>query len=207
MKRTWLFAMALAAGIGVRAQECRPGVQLLTVYTGSGGTIVPNEVLGRARYITAKVLMGADVTVQWAKGERPRDGQRAFCGERLTIAFDAVAPEGFAAQAMAYTKLNAGWSTEIHIFYDRVSMFPDRARMPEFLGHVLAHEIVHQLQGVSRHSSDGVMKARWTGQDCSELVRKPLPFAAEDVDLIRSHFRARTAQEGNLAGFRKSDKQ
>ena len=166
----------------------RPGVQLLTVYTVAEG--VPSDVLGRARYMAGKVLAGADVTVKWAKGERPRDAQQAFCGERLTIAFDAkAAPRVTPPQAMAFTRMNAGSSTEIHIFYDRVSRFPDRARMPEFLGHVLAHEIAHVLEGVSRHSSDGVMKARWGERDCAELVRKPLPFAAEDLELIRSHFR------------------
>jgi hypothetical protein len=53
-------------------------------------------------------------------------------------------------------RLNARWSTEIHVFYDRVSTLPDHSRMPEFLGHVLAHEIVHVLQDVVRHSSEGV---------------------------------------------------
>lgn len=177
----------------MRAQECRPGVQSLTVYTLSNKTIVPIEVMGRARHMATKVLAGAGVTVEWVRGERPKDSEQAFCGHRLTIAFDAKAPSGFAAQAMAYTKLNAGWSTEIHIFYDRVTNFHDRSRMPEFLGHVLAHEIAHLLQGVARHSSEGVMKARWDENDCAEMVRKPLPFAAEDVDLIRSHFTTRTA--------------
>lgn len=198
MKRTWLVAMAMAAGMGVQAQECLPGVQLLTVYTESGRTDVPNDVLARARYMAGKVLAGADVTVKWAKGERPRDPQQTYCGERLTIVFDAKAGAGFAAQAMAYTTLNAGWSTEIHIFYDRVSIFADHARMPEFLGHVLAHEIAHVLEGVSRHSGDGVMKARWGERDCAELVRKPLPFAEEDVELIRAHFTARTAQGASV---------
>jgi hypothetical protein len=193
MKRTWLLLAALAAGTGAQAQECRPDVQQLTVYTLSGKTLVPNEVMARARYMATKVLAGAGVAVEWVKGERPQDPQRKYCGDLLTIAFDVKVPAGYAAQAMAYTNLNAGWSTEIHIFYDRVSAFPDRLRMAEFLGHVLAHEIAHVLQGVARHSSEGVMKARWSDRDCAELVRRPLPFAAEDVELIRSHFRTRTA--------------
>ena len=70
--------------------------------------------------------------------------------DRLTIAFNAAALGGFSACAMACTTLNAGWSTEIHIFYHRVSSFPDRPRMPEFLGHVLAHEIAHVLESEAR---------------------------------------------------------
>jgi len=66
--------------------------------------------------------------------------------------------------------------------------------MAEYLGHVMAHEIVHILEGVARHSSEGVMKARWSDHDCAELTSKPLPFAAEDLELIRAHFEARTAK-------------
>jgi hypothetical protein len=196
MKSSWLFAAALAVGTGARAQECRPDVRQLTVYTLEGKTLVPNEVRARAKDMATKVLAGAGVTVEWVKGERPRDPQQTYCGERLTIVFDAKAGAGFAAQAMAYTTLNAGWSTEIHIFYDRVSAFPDRTRMAEFLGHVLAHEIAHVLQGSVRHSNEGVMKARWSDRDCAELVRKPLPFTAEDVELIRSRFNTRTTLAG-----------
>lgn len=199
MKQTWMVALAVAAGMmDARAWECRPGVPTLTVFTDLGRTAVPNEVLGRAKYMAAKVLAGAGVTVVWAKRGQPRDERQVFCGEILTVAFDGKAPAGFAAQAMAYTNTNAGSSVEIHIFYDRVSVFPDRARMPEFLGHVLAHEIEHVLEGVARHSSEGVMKARWSDRDCAELVRKPLPFAAEDVELIQAHFRARTALDADV---------
>jgi hypothetical protein len=193
MKRTWLVAAGLAAAIATQAQECRPGIQMLTVYTLSK-TLIPNDVMARAKYMATRVLAGAGVTVEWVKGERPADSEKSFCGDWLAIAFEAKAPSGFVPQALAYANLNAGSSTEIHIFYDRVSVFPDRLRMAEYLGHVLAHEIAHVLQGVARHSSEGVMKARWNALDCSEMARKPLGFTAEDVELITAHFRTRMAQ-------------
>src|SRR3954470_21438660 len=108
MKRTWLLVAALAAGTGAQAQECRPDVQQLTVYTLSGKILIPNEIMARAKYMATKVLAGAGVAVEWLKGERPRDPQRTYCGGLLTIAFDANASAGFAAQALAYTSLNAG---------------------------------------------------------------------------------------------------
>ena len=66
--------------------------------------------------------------------------------------------------------------------------------MAEYLGHVLAHEIAHVLEGVAQHSSEGVMKAKWNERDCDELTRKPLRFAAEDLELIRTHFETRAAR-------------
>jgi hypothetical protein len=85
-------------------------------------------------------------------------------------------------------RINAGWTTEIEVFYDRVARFPDRQRMPEFLGHVLAHEFVHILEGVARHSDSGLMKARWDDDDCAQMARKPLPIGAEDVAMLRARF-------------------
>jgi hypothetical protein len=61
--------------------------------------------------------------------------------------------------------------------------------MPEILGNVLAHELTHALEGVARHSSEGLMKAVWSGRDYAGMVsRRPLAFAAEDLDLLRAHF-------------------
>src|ERR1035441_2688583 len=41
-----------------------------------------------------------------------------------------------------------------------------------------------RLEGISRHSSTGIMKARLDYHDYFEMRRKPLPFAQEDVNLI-----------------------
>ena len=62
------------------------------------------------------------------------------------------------------------------------------------LAHVLVHEITHILQGLSRHSESGVMKARWDSQDFAQMSWKPLPFTAEDVDLIQRGLAARDAR-------------
>jgi hypothetical protein len=56
--------------------------------------------------------------------------------------------------------------------------------MPHLLAHVLVHEITHILQGVTRHSAEGVMKAQWTQEDLSSMLRKSLEFTSLDVDLI-----------------------
>jgi hypothetical protein len=52
------------------------------------------------------------------------------------------------------------------------------------LAHVLSHEITHLLEDVNRHSSTGLMKAHWDGNDLMEMSAKPLSFGPEDVDLI-----------------------
>ncbi len=54
-----------------------------------------------------------------------------------------------------------------------------------FLGHVLTHEITHVLQGVARHSQEGVMKAQWTPKDRTEMRKRPQPFTPYDAKLIQ----------------------
>jgi len=60
--------------------------------------------------------------------------------------------------------------------------------MPELpqivLGYVLAHEITHLLEGISRHSDTGVMKAGWNRTDIFAMRRGRLVLSSEDLDLI-----------------------
>jgi hypothetical protein len=51
------------------------------------------------------------------------------------------------------------------------------------LAYVMAHEIGHVLQGVSRHSQEGVMKAHTPN---AHALTSKLRFAHEDVSLIHS---------------------
>ena len=191
MKSTWRVAAVVAAGLSVHAQECRPGVRMLTVYSVNEGGAVSKGTMSRARNTATKLLAGAGVTVEWVDGERPNDPEQSFCGERLTVAFDAKAPARFQGQAMAYANVSAGSGTAIHMFMNRIANFEDRSHMPEFLGGLLAHEITHMLQGVARHSRTGVMKAPWTERDLSDLVSGRLPFASEDVKMIQARFNER----------------
>jgi hypothetical protein len=63
-------------------------------------------------------------------------------------------------------------------------------------------KITHLLQGISRHSDTGVMKAHWSGADFCEMRRKPLGFTVEDVDLIYRGLSARPAGTGTLVAAR-----
>jgi hypothetical protein len=64
---------------------------------------------------------------------------------------------------------------------------------PAIMGHVLAHEIGHVLEGVARHTPDGLMQARFTDDQLAMMAVKPVPFSEEDRTLIRQTIRARLA--------------
>jgi hypothetical protein len=74
----------------------------------------------------------------------------------------------------------------VTVLIDRVSELVRRNPQTAgyLLGHVLAHEIGHMLQEVTRHSQGGIMKAHWSAEDIKQMPSKPLPFLPYDTELI-----------------------
>jgi hypothetical protein len=70
------------------------------------------------------------------------------------------------------------------LFYDRVLAAVGSTVTPYLLGHVLAHEIVHMLQGVEQHSASGLMKARWDNGDYLDMQHTHLKLTQDDLNLI-----------------------
>jgi len=96
-------------------------------------------------------------------------------------------------RALAYALPYEG--THIVIFYDRVqAAVVDPNTVTVLMAHVLAHEITHVLEGVARHSAEGVLKARFIEADYSRMSFKPLKFADEDVARIHQGLEQRAAR-------------
>jgi hypothetical protein len=73
---------------------------------------------------------------------------------------------------------------DIVLYYDRVRAM-GRSESSILLGYVLAHEIAHLAQGITRHSDEGILKSHWDGRDRSSMRGTALRFTEEDIDLIR----------------------
>jgi hypothetical protein len=58
----------------------------------------------------------------------------------------------------------------------------------------MAHEIAHVLEGVSRHSEEGIMKGYWQQRDYRQMKSGTLPFDPTDVELILAALYKRAAQ-------------
>jgi predicted Zn-dependent protease len=74
----------------------------------------------------------------------------------------------------------------VHVLLARVAAFSSPGRKGVNLGYVLAHEIGHVLEKLTRHSAEGVMKECWNQHDFARMAGHRLGFAAEDAELI--HF-------------------
>ena len=75
--------------------------------------------------------------------------------------------------------------TSIHILVDRVLSAGSEKLAAVLLGHVMAHELGHVLEGISRHSDSGLMKAHWDDHDFDTMLAGPISFSDADIDLIQ----------------------
>jgi hypothetical protein len=173
-------AFILCLAIVAQAEKALPGNQpTIVICMDSGpGTGFPAT---RAESIASHMFSAIGVRLDWHHGSHgcklPADGPihiTMVAGER---------PEDFPG-ALAVAWLNHE-TRRIDVFYDRVLVIGEPPFVPTLLAHVLVHEITHVIEGLNRHSQDGVMKARWDEVDYHAMAYEPLGFAQEDIALLK----------------------
>ena len=205
MKLTRMVVAAMVVAMVAQAGSRKPQANaLVTVVTYSRAS-VPWAVRARAEQVATAAFAAAGIEVRWVEGKRLGE-PNAASGEMLTVVFDGPAPAQASRGAMAFTIVGGAADGDVHIFYNRVArfaMFDGRVYMPELLGNVLAHELTHALEGAARHSSEGLMKAVWSADDYATMTRRrPLAFAAEDLELLRARFQKETRPTLTIVGSR-----
>jgi hypothetical protein len=179
MKASWVIGIMLAAGLQAQPQDCTVNVYILADVAVRGGTLLGVEVKAAAMF------REIGVNVHMRTGKPARHPIHA-CGAPIVVELENATGYPGPPLALAYATPYKESGTCIHVFLDRVlHLGPDPAFSNALLAHVMAHEITHVLEQLDRHSNEGVMKARWSSEDYERMERHPLPFAPEDVDLIR----------------------
>lgn len=107
------------------------------------------------------------------------------------------APDSIAASALAAAHPYGSSGVAITLYEDRLRAYLQEHKDMEqiVLGYVLAHELAHVMQGIDRHSASGILKARWTSEDCNLIRAGKLTFTPEDVELIRDGLKWRPASK------------
>jgi hypothetical protein len=178
-------ALSLPGSDAPKEPHATPGV---TVYL-QNRLAVPASVLGRAEAVATEIFAGIGVHVEWRTGnERRATGEGEIT---IEMQLDSGVPEALQPGALAYAMPYGTGGARIHVFCDRVLRRSSRELAGPYLGHVMAHEITHVLEGISRHSAEGVMKAHWDLHDFYKMVFRPLRFATEDVTLIQASFKSK----------------
>ena len=145
-------AMLVMAGtVHGRQKESGP-MESVTVCMGT-----PVAAARAAQAITSEIFERIAVRIDWRNSDNcPANG--------IAITFRMDTDPELMPGTLAYAMPFQG--VTICVFYDRIRTFGERignfGYMIEtgLLGHVLAHEIGHILEGLSRHAEAGVMKAK-----------------------------------------------
>ena len=155
-------------------------------------SVAPPAALFQAKSMAREMFGRIGVQVQW-QGTAPRDTD-AGCWPPVEIDLEAGLPGADRPDSMAYAMPYQEGRARIHVFVRRIASMVPASHMGILLGHVLVHEITHVLQGVDRHSGQGVMKAHWDIPDLRAMEVHPLPF--DDLDVLLIHAGVRRSAGG-----------
>ena len=150
----------------------------------------------QAKKVASVILASSGVKIQWHDPSK--------CpAEAIIITLSNNEPASLRPGLLAYALPFEG--THVVVFYDRVKN--DRVKnrpgyASSVLGHVIAHEITHILQGAMWHSETGIMKAQWSGADFQEMDWKPLQFTDEDIMRIQRGLKMWEASRASRGGGR-----
>jgi hypothetical protein len=162
-------------------------------------TMTNTEHMGlqsQAKSVASAILASSSVKIQWHDPSQ--------CpGEAIIVTLASDEPASLRPGLLAYALPFEG--THIVVFYDRVKN--DRVKnRPGYasavLGHVIAHEVTHILQGAIWHSETGIMKAQWSGGDFQQMNWKALPFTDEDIRRIQHGVKIWAATRASRGGVR-----
>ena len=157
------------------------GRREVDVYMVNHATVA-RLLLYRATVQASELLTGVGVRVIWKSG---RPHQEPGCRPVIALTIEEEAPPNLKSDFRAVTRLSNG---SITVFYELIrqvlATWPNLAAT--LLAQVFAHEIGHSLQGLSRHSESGIMKAHWSIADYHAMQDRQLRFSAMDAGLIRA---------------------
>jgi hypothetical protein len=152
---------------------------------------VPSHGLFVARGITTAILADAGIKLRWYKGAPPASVSELR--NTFRIEFLTKAPATSSSHGLASSFPYRPGAALITVYNDRLAPYFEVSAIQgaAILGHVLAHEIGHSLQGIARHSDTGVMKARWTPAEVRNMAVERLKFTEEDIYFLREGLQVR----------------
>ncbi len=150
---------------------------------------VQAETILKAEQETGRILRHSGIEITWQPCRLTGSSVPLECPQpgptmpalRLVPRFQLVG-NLVHAEAMGYS--TGDFATVSVEFAERLEE-SGVARLPEILGHIIAHEIGHILLG-GRHSVSGIMKAHWSLNEWRLMQQGKLNFAPEQSRDLRA---------------------
>ena len=175
-----IISVAILGVVSLHAQDCA-----VTVLMSNLPPSLNAVTLFAAQAEVKEMFAAVGVKIAWRWGKIPRSAADAQCRAPIAMQFEPGEPQRKDAEAVAYATPFGKSGVQIHVFPDAIIVHGGTRNDIALLAHVLAHEIGHVLERISRHSLTGIMKERFSVREICSMASHPLSFAAEDVDLIR----------------------
>ncbi|MFN7933074.1 MAG: hypothetical protein U0R19_07085 [Bryobacteraceae bacterium] len=148
-----------------------------------------HQALWHAKRIVTEAYAGIGIKVTWRSGPAPAGCFKSPFRRQVVLQFrpDATTRHN---DALAFALPHATEGPCVLLLTGRIlrTVTPNPTTGGALLGHVLAHEIGHVLQGIDRHSPSGLMQEHWSIQEIKNMAAKPLRFTDYDKDLILDAF-------------------
>lgn len=180
-----LLSFFLIAFAACAAETNQPAVELyLRPVWGSEMLLAFRE----ARGVVEGVYSEIGVRVVWRETlSSPAGCTKLPLHRQIVISFQSPVPAGHMEAAFAFSNPYSDRGPCVTLLMDRlqplIRLNPKQTGY--LLGHVMAHEIGHVLQGIARHSESGVMKAAWSLHETSHMSgTERLRFTPYDAELI-----------------------
>lgn len=191
MKIITLTTMMLLSGLMAYGEsEAVASSRSVTVCLNS--QTLPGVVTLPATDLTSKMFAAIGVALNW------RISSRKCPADALLVEISMYTPRTQHPDSFAYAQPYEG--KHIEVFYDRIKTLCPGSFAVSVLAHVMAHEITHMLEGLTRHSPQGILKSKWDRKDYAEMRRRPLTFSPEDVQLIYFGLAARQVRALRASG-------
>ncbi len=187
MRLIFPWTMAAMAVINFQPVLAGQDKTVVTVYMVNE-IVAPGPVTIAAEAQAGQMFQTVGISIHWRSG-KPREtlSPNTFVIQMIERTPKDYLP-GALAQALPYERMH------IQVFYQRIKDAVVPNTVPSLLAHVLVHEITHDLQGINRHSDDGIMKAHWDANDYLVMQSRPLAFTQKDIGLIRRGLSPREAE-------------
>lgn len=179
MTRMTLLSAVLAAGTAIAREPTRQTV-IICLTTDRNPSWLRQSTVERAAMIADQIMAGADVRLSWRGDLGPCLGELV---KAVQVDLSWNRPPGELPGALGYAQPFG--DAYVRVFCDRIQQSVAPEREPYLMGHVLAHEITHVLEGTNFHAVSGVMKAVWDFREFRRMAVQSLTFTGTDILLIR----------------------
>ena len=176
MRKIWFPMLLVTATVAHAKAGPKPDV---IVFFHTGLDLI--RVIAPAQAEATRMLRAAGVSVEWRTGKPNYHGAGRSHRDRLGGTARPRCPPRRVGRSHPRRRFR---NPDRYLLQPRARRGQQRPHSAN-LGHVLVHEIAHILEGVSRHSESGVMKAIGISKTSARWRSRPLPFDPEDLRLIR----------------------